>query len=73
MRKISFVLIFSILAVFFINFLVTGHVFAFNLSKTINILDKNSAATIPEPAIMMLLGIGLIGLAGLGRKKLFKK
>lgn len=35
--------------------------------------DGTSTAPVPEPATMLLLGIGLIGFAGVSRKKIFKK
>jgi hypothetical protein len=36
-------------------------------------LDGSTGAPVPEPSTVLLLGAGLVGLAGLGRKKILKK
>ncbi len=42
-------------------------------TQTDDVTSGDAGSHVPEPATILLLGSGLVGLAGVGRKKFFNK
>ena len=60
----------------FLNFTLNGGIHSVEVSGTSFVIDNVDIGELvhaPEPASMLLLGSGLVGMAAVGRKKFFKK
>ena len=57
-----------------VSVLLIVYIFGFIIISTVfaDVNGTNGPLTVPEPATILLLGVGMVGLAGFGRKK-FKK